>query len=367
MLPNLFSPLAEADFSFAPDAEFFTATALDLVTAISPEAADLLLEATDTLETATGEFVITAGLLEGSLTTADGEILPITLNGPELLAEAGVFLAEATGSLSLADGFVNAALAIGEDLYEIVDFDLASFAADGFDFLLSAIDTEIPVVGGQFLINTETDFGPLEGVIDITGGLLDVDLATPAGDLDFTIPFAPDAQFFIPSPLDGGDVIIDFFSGVVEVPLFPGFGFEVPLDDLSGELALSEGIATLTVDSLFVPVEVSFAMDELVSDLVFDTLTGLAVEAELLGGELDFFADSGSETFETVIDLNELNAEAIATLLETNADLSLEAGLLSGIISVGDEETAIAEPIDSLLGLVTAPISDLLSLSSSAS
>lgn len=366
MLPNLFSSLTESDFSFTPDTEFLNEAVLDLVTAISPDAAAFLGEGLETLETATGELSITAGLLEGVLTTETGEVLPIMVNGPEVLAEAGALLVEAIGSLSLENGFVNGALAIGDDLYEVVNFDLAAFAATGFDFLLSEIDAEIPIVAGQFLIDTETDFGLFAGVIDVTGGLFDVDLTTPAGDLDFTIPFSPDAQFAVPNPLDGTAVIINFFTGNVEVPLIPGLSFEVPLDDLFGELALSEGIATLAVDTFLGPVEVSFAVDELVGDLVFDTLTGVAIEAELLGGNLDFFADSGSETFETVIDLNELNAEVVETLVQTNGDLILDSGLLTGIVAVGDEEFAIAETVDNLVDLLTTPLSDLFALSPAA-
>ena len=368
MLPNLFSDLTNSDFSFTPDTEFLNEAVLDLIAAISPDAEAFLIEGVNTLATATGELSITAGRLEGALTTETGESLPIAVNGPDVLAVAGALLEEVVGGLSLENGFVNGVLAIDDDLdfYEIIDFDLAAFAADGFDFLLSEIEADIPIINGQFFVNTETEFGLFAGVIDVTGGVFDVDMATPVGDLDFTIPFSPEAQFAVPGPFGSPEITIDFFEGVVDVPLFPGFSFEVPLNEISGGLALSEGIATLTVDSLFVPVEVSFAVDELVGDIVFDTLTGVAIGASLIEGELDFFADSGSDTFETTLDLNALTADLVETLVETNGDLSLESGLLTGTVSVGDDEVAIAETVDSLVDLLITPFSDLLALSPAA-
>ncbi|MEM6836610.1 MAG: hypothetical protein AAF609_07115 [Cyanobacteria bacterium P01_C01_bin.120] len=376
MLPNLssFLVLPEATFSFEPNFEFLDSTAiLDLVDAFSPDAAAFVLDGIDTLNTATGDFDITSGVLSGTLVPLEGDAITIEIDAPTLLTEAGELLADAVGDLSLVGGIVNANLTIGDTLYEVTDFDLATFAADGFDFLVSEVETAFPIDDGALLVDIETPLGLLAGVIDLAGGDLDIDLATPAGDLDFSVPFSPEAQieFDVPTPVGDAAAVVNFFTGNIEVPLAFGMGFDIPLDSLSGELALSDGTATLALDTplsdVLGQVETSFEVDELVGDAVFDFLTGVSIDASLLGSQLDLLATStADETFETSVDLAALNEAAIATLTETNGALSLDSGLLSGTVSVGADTIEVAESVDDLFSLLTGPLSDLLALSPAA-
>jgi len=368
MLPNLLSALTEttADLSVTPNSEFLSTTALlDLVAAFSPDAEAFLLDGIDTLATATGAFTLTDGVLEGDLTTASGETLPVLIDGPGILSEAGELLSAAIANLSLADGLVVADLAIDDEIYEVVDFDLATFAADGLSFLLSELDTTIPIEAGQLLLSTETELGLFEGIIDLTGGMLDIDLTTPAGDLDFAIPFEPDDQLLIPTPIAGIDAIVNFATSNIDIPIF-GTSFAIPFDTIFGNLELSDGIANLSIDTPFGPIAGEVAIAELVGSTIFDYLTGVSIDAELLDGQLGLLATSGTESFETTVDLAALNAAAIDTLTQTNGDFLLDSGLLTGSASFGEESFDIAETVDSLVDLLTTPFSDLFALSPAA-
>ena len=367
MLSNLFSSIAPEDalLSIVPDSEFFdTTSVLDLVSTVSAEAEAFLLDGLATLETAVGEISIDAGVVDGILTTAT-DTFSALFDGPEFLTEALAVLADTTGTLSLVDGIVNATLQVEDDLFEVVDFDLATFAADGFSFLLSSIDTTLPIENGALLIDVETGLGPVSGVIDIADGTLDVDLDTPIGELDFTTDFGSEAvyTFEVPTPLGTVDATLNLDSGNLEIPLFIGSPIIVPLSSLSGDLALADGTATLAIASQIGPIATSFEVDELVNDLVIDTLTGVSIDAALTpDGLLDVLATSGTEIFETTVDLVDLGAQAVSLLEQTSGDISLNEGLISGILSVGDDSFEITETVADLATLLTNPIGDLFAL-----
>ncbi len=367
MLSNLFSSIAPEDalLSIVPDSEFFdTTSVLDLVSTVSEEAEEFLLDGLATLETAVGEISIDAGVVDGILTTAT-DTFSALFNGPEFLTEALEVLADTTGTLSLVDGIVNATLQVEDELFDVVDFDLATFAADGISFLLSSIDTTLPIENGALLIDVETGLGPISGVIDIADGALDVDLDTPIGALDFTTDFGSEAvyTFEVPTPLGTVDATLNLDSGNLEIPLFIGSPIIVPLSSLSGDLELADGTATLAIDSQFGPISTSFEVDELVNDLVIDTLTGLSIDAALTpDGLLDVLATSGTEIFETTVDLADLGAQAVSLLEQTSGDISLNEGLISGILSVGDDSFEITETVADLAALLTNPIGDLFTL-----
>lgn len=367
MLPNLFSSLAEsaATISFAPDSEFLNESLLELVAAISPEAEAFVLDGLDTLATATGDLSIAAGQFEGSLTTAAGETLPISLDAPTMLSQAGDLLGDANGSLSLVDGILNASLDLGEDLLEVVDFNLAAFAAEGLSFLVSEADAVFPIENGTLAISEETPLGLFEGAIAFGNGVLDIDLLTPAGDLDFAIPFSPEAlfPFVVPTPLGDVDAVVDFFAGNISAPLPFGMDIEVPLDSLTGDLTLSDGIASLSFDTPLGPITTDFDVDDLVGDVVVDYLTGVSIDAQLLTGQLEVLATSGTESAETSVDLIGLANQAVDILTQTNGELSLDAGLLSGLISIGEETIDVNQSVDDLLDLLASPIGDLFALS----
>ncbi|MGF1457760.1 MAG: hypothetical protein ACFBSG_01900 [Leptolyngbyaceae cyanobacterium] len=367
MLSTLFSPLWESDATFGvdPNFEFFDNTSLlDLVTDISPVAATFLLdEVVAPLETATGELTIEAGVIEGTLAISDDESLSFSLDGPALLSEAGTLLETATGALTLADGIVDATLTLDTEIYEVNQFDLATFAAEGLGFLITAIDTSIPIVDGAFLIDIDTALGDVTGSIDVAGGSLDLDLVTPAGEIDFSVPFSPEAQYEFAIPLFGAsiDATVNLFTGNIEVPVF-GMDIAVPLESLSGELGLDEGIATLTLDSDFGPIATSFDVAELVDDWVIDTLTGLTVDAALLSGQLDVFATSPTDDFAATVDVLSLADQAIATLSQTDGALTLADESISGVITVEDTPLDIEGAIN-LADLLNTSLSNLLALS----
>ncbi|MBE7381858.1 MAG: hypothetical protein F6J95_010660 [Leptolyngbya sp. SIO1E4] len=364
MLPNSLENAISSllPLTVTPDQEFLEATSfLDIVSTISPEAGEFLLSGLDELGTATGDLTITAGVATGNLTTTTGETISGSFDAPTFLSEFGETLATSTGTLSLAGGILNASLQTGDDLYTVENFDLATFAAEGLAFLLSSVDTTIPLENGVFLINAETSLGPISGSIDIADGDLDLSFDTFAGDIDVSFDFGPEAQFpfAVASPLGNVEAVVNLDSGSIEVPLVGTNPVSIPLSSLSGGLGLADGIATLDLDTQLGPINTSFEIAPLLNDVVVDTLTGLTVDANLTGGQLGLLATRGTEQFQTDVDLVALNEELVATLLTTNGSFTLGSGVFSGELTIGDDVIAVNQTVDGISQLLTTPFGDL--------
>ena len=366
MLPN-FTDLSNIVLEVIPDEDFLDTTSLlDIVDTFSSDTANFVSETLEDLETATGEFTVNAGQVAGAFISDSVEVILDSFDLSEFIAtDLQELLSEASGSVSLLDGIANATFQLDEDLFTLENFDLATFAAEGINFLLSSIDAAIPIDSGTFLIQAETALGPINGTVGVADGSLDLDLDTFAGELDWSIDFGPEVVFPVQIPTDFGtfEALVNFDSGNLEIPIVPGAPVTIPLSSLSGEVQLNEGLATLSLDTQLGPVNTSFAVSETINELVIDTLTGLTVDATLTEGQFDLLSTSGMEVFETTLDLLNLSAQVGATLLETDGALTLENGLLSGLITVVQDSFTIEATIDELSNLLASPIGDLISLS----
>jgi hypothetical protein len=368
MLSDLISAVDSSDLTldFIPDlASLETTSLLDAVATVSSEAEAFLTDGLSTLETATGELAIASGVISGELVTAAGESFVESFDAPTFFTEAATTIAAYSGELSLADGVVNAVLEGEGELFAIDNFDLATFAAEGFEFLVSSLETTIPIENGVFLIDAETAFGSVDGFVDVTGGDLDIVLNTFAGTLDVSLDFGPESQFAIPIPVGETtiDAVVNLDSGNIEIPLLPGTDIEIPLSSLSGELVLSQGISTLSLDTQFGPVSTEFDVSGFVAESVVDALTGLTADAGLIDGQLDLVATSGDETFQTDVDLLDLNAQVVDALLQTDGSLSLGSGVVSGLVSLGEDALEVDTTIGEISDVLTTPIASLLKLS----
>ncbi|MDB9525474.1 hypothetical protein PN498_05705 [Oscillatoria sp. CS-180] len=368
MLSTLFSSDTWSDLDLGLDldldldSEFLdTTSVLDVVSAFSSDAEEFVVDGLALLETIDGTAAISDGLLGISLTSETGDVTAIDFDVLGFLTNLDVLIDQASGSLSLVEGIVNANLNFDGNAYVVEGFDLATFAAEGFDFLLSSIDTTIPIQQGAFVIGFETGLGPISGVIDIAGGDFNVLLDTPAGDIDFDFEFGADAQYAVtaPTPLGEVDININLQSGNIEIPLFADQIVPIPLSSISGELGLSDGTATIAIDTLIGPIGASFAVDEIVSDFVTDALTGVAVDASLIGGQVDLVASSGTETFETAVDITDFTSQAFGLVSQVEGSVAITDGVVTGSGTVGEEPFNIEQTIASLGQLLSVPIADI--------
>lgn len=365
MLSTIFSSDLVSDLflDLDLDSEFINTTSiLDIVSAFSPDAADFLVDGLDFLDSIDGEVAIADGIFDLIIPSASGDDLGIEFDVLSFLSTLNNLIENTSGSLTLIDGIVDASLEINEDIYPLEGFDLASFAADGVDFLISAVDLTVPIEAGAFPIDFETGFGPVSGTVDIAGGDLDVVLDTPVGTLDFVLDFGPEAQyeFALPTFLNDIDININLNSGNIEVPLFLDTVIELPLSSLSGEITLSGGIAEIEIDGLLEPVSVTVDVAELVNELVTDTLTGVSVDATLTEGEFDLIASSGTETFATAFDVVEVNAQAFGLLSQIEGSIALEEGIVTGSATVGDDNIfSIEQTIADIGNLLAIPVGDI--------
>jgi hypothetical protein len=245
----------------------------------------------------------------------------------------------------------------------VTEFDLATFEADGLSFLVSEVDSVFPIMDGTVFISEDTPWGVVEDAIAFGNGALDIAVESPAGAFDLALPFSPDAQFLfaVPTPFGTVDANVNFFTGNIEIPFLSGFDIEVPLNTLSGELALSDGDAALTFDTVLGPFTAEFALDELVSDAAVDFLTGVTLDAQLLAGQLDVLATSGAEAIATSFDLIDLNNQAVELAEQLDGEFSLGAGVLTGTASLGAEVIAIEQSVAGLTDLLEIPLSEVFS------
>ena len=365
MLPNLLNVLLEplTTAESVPNQAFFDTSIFELLVASSSATEPFWQNGIDTLTNATGELTITAGILDGMLSTAADESLPIAFDTPAALAAVGDWLADASGNVSLVDGIVNATLDTGDTLYEVTAFDLATFAANGLSFLVSEVDAAFPIVDGTVLISEDTPWGMVEGAIAFGNGVLDLAVESPAGAFDLAVPFSPDAQFpfAVPTPFGTVDANVNFFTGNIEIPFLPGFDIEVPLNTLNGDLTLSDGDAALTFDTVLGSFTAAVALDELVSDAAVDFLTGVTLDAQLLAGQLDILTTSGTEAIATSFDLIDLNNQAIELAEQLDGEFTLGAGILTGTAPLGAEVIAIEQSVAGLTDLLELPLSQVFS------
>jgi hypothetical protein len=344
--PDMLS-LGEASLEVVPDDAFLSSNSLlTILAAFDPSFADLVASFATSLPEATGQVLITDGLVDVNLLLADGTTLADSFDAPTTLQGFADLAAVSNGTVTLTGGILEAALTADDQVVAVEGFDLAAVTSALVLDTINAVDATVPFTNGAFTLDVETALGPVSGLVDVAGGDLNIDLSTPFGQIAADIDFGPEAvvPFSVPVPFLGTiNGVVNFDSGTITAPL--GFlgDFTVPIAALSGSLSLVDGIASLNTTVPFagtnVPVATDIALGPLASEYVAGFIQDLTATATLTDGVLNASVASPLGLFETVFDV----------VAFTNQGADFFAGI-DGVIDLGGGIATAA---------ITTPLGDI--------
>lgn len=287
----------------------------------------------DDLSDSVGTITIDGTSLSGELTT-DGvpRRFSADVSGDinRLFDDASDFLSGIIGSANLNNGQFLGDVTIDETQYDF-GLDITEALTAGITRLLSTADVTLPFANGAIAVDIDTVLGDIEGTIGFAGGALDIDVMTALGEVDTDIAFPDDAQFDVPVSFPGlSEVELDFAAGLLRVPILNTL-IDVPLEVLSGEIDLADSVATLTLDEglLGTPVESSFEMGPLASEVAVALTEDLTGELTIDAGEIEGRITTNFGDFALVASFDDLVLQASSLIDQTTGALTLANGLAS--------------------------------------
>ncbi|MEM9482894.1 MAG: hypothetical protein AAGA83_04290 [Cyanobacteria bacterium P01_F01_bin.116] len=298
-----------------------------LITPILEQGTEFVTELLD----GSGIITIDGSNISGALTVG-GTTREFTTDLSEeinkFLDDASSFLSGITGNASLSSGQFTGDGTIDGTLYEL-GIDLTGALTDSLTNLLISAESTLPFVNGVVALDFETVFGDIEGTIDFVGGDLDLDLTTPFGALETSVAFPDDSQIDVPVDFLGISAVeLDLFDGQLSVPILGGI--DIPLDALSGAIALSEGIATLTLDNILpTSIETTFEVGPLASQVAVALTENLSGAITIDGGDVNGPIASDFGQFEVIASFDDLLIQASSLIDATTGTLTLDDGLAS--------------------------------------
>mgnify|MGYP001798054279 CR=1 FL=1 len=334
---------------------------VDETTSITP----LLDEGVDfvgDLIESTGTITIDSTSLSGTLTLDGGPPREFTTDLSDelddLLGDVSDFLADITGDVTLSNGQFTGDVSLGGSQYSL-SLDITEALTDTFTSLLSIAEVTLPFADGILTVDIDTPLGEIDGTVDFADGDLDLNLVTPLGDVNTSIAFPAAAQFNIPSdflPGNNGGLELDLGAGIVRVPV-PGLPIDIPLNELAGELGLSAGLGTFTLNSVAgLPIggTSTFEVGTLASQLAVELTEDLSGELIIDTGAVAGNIVTGFGDFEVAASFDDLFLQASAVIDQTTGALTLNDGLaainldtsfgtLSGAIALSTVENMLTD------------------------
>ncbi|MEL7504181.1 MAG: hypothetical protein AAFN18_17120 [Cyanobacteria bacterium J06554_6] len=311
-----------------------TLTPLSLAEIFSPGFTSEFENALAFLDESTGEIIVENGVLSGIVNTPDG-VETVVLDGTEFFSNWVDQAETLTASATLTGGVFTGELTVDGATFDTA-IDVASLVESAVFALLNQADTVIPFAGGQFDLEIPTGLGDISGSVGFTGGQLSLDLATTLGTLDADFDFPAEAAFPFEFSTSFGDQSgsVDLAAGQVVVPIeVNGFSLgalSVGLDELTGQVSLQSGVATIMVDlpdfgitGFPEMIETDFELSPLVDELV-EGLIDATGALDIGEGLVTLFIDSQFGSLDTEFSLVGLATDALDIITATNGSLSLD-------------------------------------------
>ncbi len=312
----------------------------------------------DELSDSVGTITIDGTSLSGELTTGNGPRRFTTDVSDDINAffeDASDFLSGITGSANLSNGQFVGDVTIDGTQYEF-GLDVTEALTDGVASLLSTADVTLPFTNGVLAVDVDTALGDIEGTIGFASGALDLDLLTPLGEVDTDIAFPDDAQFAVPVSFPGlSEVELDFAAGLLRVPVLNTV-IDVPLEILSGEIGLADSVATLTLDDdlLGTPIESSFEIGPLASEIAVVLTEDLTGELTIDAGEIEGSITTNLGDFALAASFDDLVLQASGVIDQTTGALTLANGLASIDLTTPLGELSGALALSEVEGLLSS-------------
>jgi hypothetical protein len=349
--------------SIEPNYAFLgTFGSFSLLGAFSPSLANVVADLVAGISDISGTVTIVDGLLSSDLNLPDGSLLEGELNIPETLATFADLAADTSGLAELADGIFSAEITTGDQSLIIDGFDVAAFTSDLVLETINGINTSVPFEKGAFTFTEETSLGSISGSVDLGGGDLNLDLLTPFGDIVADIDFGEGAvvPFVVPTSIGNIEAAIDFNAGDVVAFIDAIGNIAVPIAEISGEVALADGIATFSTDLPFVgTVETELEIGPLASEYVAGFLQDLGATATITDGLIEANLESAFGNLATIFDAVAFTNDGADFFSQVSGDLTFENGNLLVTLStpLGDVDNVF--DLGAVAGLLDVPLGDI--------
>lgn len=358
----------EAVVELIPDDAFFSSTSiLSLLTAFDPSFANLVADFADFLPEATGQISVVDGLFDVNLTLADGTAVTGSFDAPATLQNYAELAAMSDGTVTLSGGILDAAIATDGQMATLPAFDLAAATSALVLDAINAIDTTLPFTNGAFALDLTTALGPISGTLDVADGDLNLNLATPFGQLVADVGFAEDAvvPFSAPVPMLGNiDGVVDFSSGNIIAPLGMLGTAIIPLSSLSGTLSLMDGVASLETNvplgaGLSVPVMTDINVGPIASELVAGLVQDLNGSGTLTDGILDASLETPFGLFETVFDVVGFTTQGADFFAGIDGVIDVSGGIATAMLTTPLGDVNDSFDLATLAPALETPIAEL--------
>lgn len=356
--------LDQSEVSLEPDYAFLsTFSSFYVLGALGSSLAETSADFIARLPDITGSVLVEDGILTSDLDLPEGSFLEGEFNLPATLNELAGLATSTSGSAGLVDGIFTAEISSDEGEALVDSFDLANFASTFVLGIVNGIDTVVTLEDGAFSFAETTPLGDFNGILDIGGGDLNFSLESPFGDFAFDTPFGEEAVFPIglPAGFEGLEALVDLNAGNIVVSLGALGEAVLAIDELDGQIALADGLATFSTDlPIFGTVEADFEVGPPASQYVAELVQDLDASALITDGVIDASVDSGLGLFETNFNVAEFTTQGAEFLGQFDGQLVFDNGNLAVNLTtpVGNVDTLL--DLNTVAGFLGAPIGDIV-------
>ena len=342
---------------FDPEESFFSTTSLfSLVQSFSPEGSQLISDWVESVDQISGTVTFDGGIVSVDLTAPQGSI-QTSFDGVGMLNDFAQLATETNGTLNLSQGVFTADLTSGDDTFVDV-FNLADLASNWVESVLFDLETATTFENGLIALDLPTPLGNIAGNLGFAGGQLSLDLSTPLGDLTSAIDFGEEAQI----SLDQNDaVVLDFNRGDLLLDIFPiGPEIAIPLENLSGTLAIDDGVATVGVSTFLGNFEDSLELGPIASELAADFLSDLSAEAVVEAGVLSGSLMTPYGALEGSIDFPQLANQGADFLSQVGGTVTISEGLAISNLETPFGPVADIFDLEQFVTFLNLPVAELV-------
>jgi len=221
-----------------------------------------------------GTLSFADGVVTSNLTTAAGA-LQGTFNFVELGNSFARSLETLDGTVTLTNGVLNGSVVTPLGSFQPAELNIADLAGTFAGLYLRQLNGTVPFNNGQIDVNLATPQGNIAGTVNFAGGRLTTNLTTPFGVIQGSSAFGEDAK--IPFSFNGIPGIVDFSTGQIAADVLPGLTggeISIPFSSLAGTVSFNNGVAQINVPTTIGALSTTFDFASFADDNITEALQG---------------------------------------------------------------------------------------------
>ncbi|MEB3179539.1 MAG: hypothetical protein VKL59_10965 [Nostocaceae cyanobacterium] len=221
-----------------------------------------------------GTLSFADGVVTSNLTTRQGPVQG-TFNFVELGNSFARSLETLDGTLTVANGVLNGSVVTPLGSFQPANLNIADVAGTFAGLYLRQLNGTVPFNNGQIDVNLATPQGNIAGTVNFAGGRLTTNLTTPFGVIQGSSAFGEDAK--IPFSFNRIPGIVDFSTGQISADVLPGLiggEISIPFSSLGGNITFNNGVAEIKVPTQLGELSTSFDFASFADDNITKGLQG---------------------------------------------------------------------------------------------